>query len=53
MTSSELKDTVKGKRIYLKIWYDKKQYCFKLEASTPALLHWVRDEGLSGTAIGD
>jgi hypothetical protein len=30
-------------------WLDAKQYCFKLQRSG-ATVHWLRDDGLSGTA---
>ena len=30
-------------------WLDAKQYCFKLER-VGATVHWLRDDGLSGTA---
>ena len=31
-------------------WLDAKQYCFKLQRAG-AIVHWLRDDGLSGTAI--
>jgi hypothetical protein len=31
-------------------WLDAKQYCFKLQRAG-TIVHWLRDDGLSGTAI--
>lgn len=31
-------------------WLDAKQYCFKLQRIGAATVHWLRDDGVSGTA---
>ena len=31
-------------------WLDAKQYCFKLQRIGGATVHWLRDDGVSGTA---
>jgi hypothetical protein len=33
-----------------KRWYEGKRYCFTLESTGPGSLHWVRDDGYSGSA---